>query len=78
MAVENLSLDGHFSAEVDRILRLRGMKRADLARSLGVTRAQVTQLLSGANSPTLRTVERVATALDATVTLSLRRNPGSY
>ena len=41
-----------------------GMKRSELAERLGTSRAYVTKLLDGQENMTLKTVVRVAAALD--------------
>ncbi len=51
-----------FCRNVRDLLRARGMTQRDLAISLGVTQASISQLLSGRHSPTLDKVEEVARA----------------
>lgn len=49
-----------------------GMSRAELARLLETSRANVTQLLDGRRNLTLRTLARIAFELDHRVEMSLR------
>jgi transcriptional regulator with XRE-family HTH domain len=46
-----------------RVLEERGLNKADLARLLGTSRANVTALLSGSRNLTIRTLADVATVL---------------
>jgi transcriptional regulator with XRE-family HTH domain len=50
----------------------RGMRRADLAKQMGVSKAYITKLLNGKPNVTLRTLAHVAVALGANVDLTMR------
>lgn len=66
-AIEGLVTD---AAElVARLMREKGVKKAELARRLGKSRAWATQLLSGKANMTIRTFAEVAYALGAEVKL---------
>ena len=54
-----------------------GISRAELAQRMGVSRARVTQVLSGADNLTLRTLVAVANALDAQLAVRVERRSGS-
>jgi transcriptional regulator with XRE-family HTH domain len=56
-----------FAEEVTRRMRQQGMNRAELARRLGTTRANVTKVLRGDRTLELSTMVRVAWALDGAV-----------
>jgi transcriptional regulator with XRE-family HTH domain len=51
--------------EVNWHMRERGLTRADLAARMGVSPGRVSQILSGGENLTLRTLAALATALDA-------------
>ena len=55
---------------VAQLMEAQGVKKAELARRLGKSRAWVTQLLSGKANMTIRTLAEVAYALGAEVKLS--------
>lgn len=57
---------------VERLVEL-GMKRSELAERVGVDRAVVTRCLSGTQNMTLRSLVSLATALDLTMTIEMRR-----
>lgn len=54
----------NFRENVKQLLQERNMSRSDLARTMGVSPAYVTQLLTGSHEPGLRVVEKVAVALE--------------
>ncbi len=56
-----------FTNSVARRMADLGVSQADLARSLGVSRARVSHLLQHKSSPTLRTMVEVANALGCDV-----------
>jgi len=56
---------------VERMMA-RGIKRAELARRLGFTRAFVTRLLNGRPNVTLKTLVEVANALDLAIDMRLK------
>ena len=53
-----------FCETIQVMLRDRRMSQSDLSRSLGVSRAYVSQILSGRNVPSLDLLDRLAAALD--------------
>lgn len=50
---------------------MRGVKRTDLARQMNITPSHVTRLLQPGHAMTLRTLERVADALDLNLSVRL-------
>jgi transcriptional regulator with XRE-family HTH domain len=53
---------------LSRLLEERGMSKAELARALGTSRANVTSLLNGSRNMTVRTMAAVAAALGVRIT----------
>ena len=58
--------------EINWCLRERGLTRADLAARMGVSPGRVSQVLSGGENLTLRTLVSLATALDGRFEVQLR------
>src|SRR5262249_3109748 len=58
--------------EINWYLHERNLTRADLAGRMGVSPGRVSQVLSGGENLTLRTLASLATALDARFELDLR------
>jgi transcriptional regulator with XRE-family HTH domain len=58
--------------EINWHMRERGLTRADLASRMGVSPGRISQVLSGGENLTLRTLASLATALDARFGLDLR------
>jgi len=58
--------------EINWHMHQRGLTRADLAGRMGVSPGRVSQVLSGGENLTLRTLASLATALDGRFELSLR------
>lgn len=58
--------------EINWYLHERGLTRADLASRMGVSPGRVSQVLSGGENLTLRTLASLATALDAQFGIDLR------
>ncbi len=58
--------------EINWHMHERGLTRADLASRMGVSPGRVSQVLSGGENLTLRTLASLATALDARFELDLR------
>ena len=52
-------------------MKQRGMSKADLARTMGVSPGRVSQILSGDENITLRTLASVCVALDAQLDVKL-------
>ncbi len=61
-------------AIVERMEAL-GLTRTELAARMGVSRARVTQVLSGTDNLTLKTLVAVANALDSSVELKVEPRP---
>lgn len=58
----------------DQVRKLRtamGLSQAELARRVGTTQPMIARLEAGGQPPSLRTLERLAEALDAEVTVRL-------
>ena len=68
---EMLALVTQLTNEVTWCLRERGLTRADLAARMGVSPGRVSQILSGGENLTLRTLAALSTALDARFELEL-------
>ena len=58
--------------EINWHMRDRGLTRADLASRMGVSPGRISQVLSGGENLTLRTLASIATALDSRFELDLR------
>jgi transcriptional regulator with XRE-family HTH domain len=58
--------------EINWHMRERGLTRADLASRMGVSPGRISQVLSGGENLTLRTLASLATALDARFEMDLR------
>ncbi len=58
--------------EINWYMHERGLTRADLASRMGVSPGRVSQVLSGGENLTLRTLAGLATALDARFGIDLR------
>ena len=58
--------------EINWHMRECGLTRADLASRMGVSPGRISQVLSGGENLTLRTLASVATALDARFEMDLR------
>jgi transcriptional regulator with XRE-family HTH domain len=58
--------------EIDWLMRENQITRADLATRMGVSPGRVSQVLSGGENLTLRTLASLASALDAHFELELR------
>lgn len=56
-----------FTENAKRIRTERGMSIQSLADAIGMERAQLSRTLGGYASPTLKTMERIAKALDCDV-----------
>ncbi len=56
-----------FVENAERIRRERGLSIQSLADSIGMDRGQLSRILSGTNSPTLETMERIAKGLKCDV-----------
>jgi len=62
---ELLALVTRLTNEITWYMRERGISRADLASRMGVSPGRVSQILSGGENLTLRTLAALSTALDA-------------
>ncbi|HEY2575369.1 MAG TPA: helix-turn-helix transcriptional regulator [Streptosporangiaceae bacterium] len=58
--------------EIDWYMRERKLTRVDLAHRMGVSPGRISQILSGGENLTLRTLAGVATALDAHFDIELK------
>jgi transcriptional regulator with XRE-family HTH domain len=68
---EMLALLTQLTNEINWYMRERGLTRADLAARMGVSPGRVSQILSGGENLTLRTLAALSTALDARFDLEL-------
>ncbi len=71
LAVESLILDA--SEAIAKLMEDRNVSKAELARRMHKSRAWITQLMSGRNNMTIRTLAEVAYELDAVIHLEGRR-----
>jgi transcriptional regulator with XRE-family HTH domain len=62
---ETLALVTRLTNEISWYMRERGLSRAELASRMGVSPGRVSQILSGGENLTLRTLAALSTALDA-------------
>ena len=62
---ELLALVTQLTNEINWYMRERGLTRADLATRMGVSPGRVSQILSGGENLTLRTLAALSTALHA-------------
>ena len=67
---ERLLLD--VNERIVSVMERAGVKKADLAERLGTSRAYVSRLLGGPENVTLRTLVRVAMALESRVEVNVR------
>jgi len=56
-----------FTTNAEALRLERGFTKQALADSIGMERSQLSNILSGKNSPTLETMERIATGLGVDV-----------
>ena len=69
---ESGDLTGGIVDEITWFMREHKISRADLAHSMGVSPGRVSQILSGEENLTLRTLSSVVNALGARVEVTLR------
>lgn len=60
----NDSAPGSFAALITHMLNVRNMTQTDLALRIGVSSARITQILLSNGNPTLKTMARIADALN--------------
>ncbi|QLE72958.1 helix-turn-helix transcriptional regulator [Streptomyces rectiverticillatus] len=65
----------HATASLAGLLAERGMTRKDLADSMGVSPGRVSQILSGDENLTMRSLAAVADALDVKMEISFSDSP---
>lgn len=66
---------GRFEDDLYRLMDQLGMTRADLAEATGTSRANISQLLNaGTKNPQLKTLIKLARALDAYVQVRMMRD----
>lgn len=70
------SLVRMFVDEVTWYMTEHRVSRADLAQAMGVSPGRVSQILSGQDNLTLRTLSTVVAALGAEIDISIRRAGG--
>ena len=68
---ELLALVTQLTNEINWYMRQRGLTRADLAARMGVSPGRVSQILSGGENLTLRTLAALSAALQARFDLEL-------
>jgi len=69
-------LPRELTAAITWYMKQKRMSKADLAREMGVTPGRVSQVLSGDDNLTLRTLAAVCVALDARLDVKLVPNGG--
>ncbi|MFC5719708.1 helix-turn-helix domain-containing protein [Streptomyces gamaensis] len=65
----------HATASLAGVLAERGISRKELADSMGVSPGRVSQILSGDENLTLRSLAAVADALDVRMEISFHEHP---
>jgi len=70
---EEAYLVGEVTDTIAALLQGLGLSQAELAERLGVTRGRVSQILSGRQNMTLRTLAAIGWALGVSFDLNLRR-----
>lgn len=70
-AEEDLLIDTLFL--IEEVMREKGIDRTTLARSMGVSKARLSQLLNPGTNPTLKSLARVFAALGEEATLVVKR-----
>lgn len=68
---ELVALVTRLTNDISWYMRERGLTRADLAARMGVSPGRVSQILSGGENLTLRTLAALSTALDARFDIAL-------
>jgi transcriptional regulator with XRE-family HTH domain len=68
---ELVGLVTRLTNDISWYMRERGLSRADLAARMGVSPGRVSQILSGGENLTLRTLAALSTALDARFDIAL-------
>ena len=71
---ELTSLITQVTSEINLYLSERNLTRADLASRMGVSPGRISQVLSGGENLTLRTLASLSAALDAQFELELKPN----
>ncbi|MCX6841530.1 MAG: helix-turn-helix transcriptional regulator [candidate division WOR-3 bacterium] len=61
-----------FADDLVRLLQARGLKRTELAEKLGTNRGYITRILNTEYNLSIETMAKIAVALDAQVTLSMK------
>jgi transcriptional regulator with XRE-family HTH domain len=74
---ETLALVTRLTNEISWYMRERGLTRAELANRMGVSPGRVSQILSGGENLTLRTLAALSTALDARFGIELTALKGA-
>jgi transcriptional regulator with XRE-family HTH domain len=69
---EEAYLVGEVTDSISALLQELGLSQADLARRLGVTKGRVSQILSGRQNMTLRTLAAIGWALGVSFDLAAR------
>lgn len=72
LAADRLSVDlarseNHLIRELIAVRQRRGLKPADVARTMGVDRSAVTRFEAGGTNPTIATINRYAEAVGAMI-----------
>lgn len=71
----NKNANFFFSKNLNILMEFRGIQKKDLCRKTGILNQNLKQYLSGEKYPNLRTIERIAKALDVSVSDILSANP---
>lgn len=67
----------NFAMRVNQILKRRNMTQEQLALDADIDRGHVSTILSGGGNPTMKTLQKIAEALDAPVWFLLQPDPPS-
>ena len=60
----NKNLDQLISENIKREIEQSGMKKSDIATALGISRATISQYISGRAQPTLANLSKLCSVLD--------------
>ena len=73
--MKQLAAMDRFTQNAERLRTSQGLTKQALADAIGMERSQLSNILTGKNSPTLETMERIAEGLGVDV-LELLSTPG--
>lgn len=75
-ALDDARLEARLALQLTKLREHRGWSQRELAQVTGIKQPQIARIESGTRLPNLDTLQKVAEALDATITISPRRAVG--